>query len=67
MSYKGEIKFAALISNNDGEIFRKQIAEHVEIGCKNLYAEIQYQPLINLNGIVCWTAFVVGRVREDSI
>lgn len=61
MSFKGEIKWSGLISNYDGAEFYSQVKKTINTDCVGLYTEIQYQPLMQIEGKMLLTAFIIGR------
>jgi hypothetical protein len=61
LSFKGEIRWTGMVSNSDGEQFYSQIKDHIANSCSGLYTEIQYHPVVLLDGKIVFTAFVIGR------
>ncbi|MEK4910595.1 hypothetical protein [Niallia sp. FSL M8-0099] len=65
MTFKGEIKYFAHISQEGAESFYKAMQEIIpRVG--NHYAEIQYSTTMQPNGIALFSAIVIGREREGE-
>jgi hypothetical protein len=63
MAFNGEVMYHAIVSNDDVDEFMEGLATNIK-KCGENYAEVQYQPVIQNNGKVLFTAYVIGRARE---
>jgi hypothetical protein len=64
LAFEGEVKYHGIVSHDDAAEFMKGVKEHIE-KCGNNYAEVQYKPVIQRDGSLLYTAYVVGRAREE--
>ncbi|EJV61788.1 hypothetical protein IEO_03083 [Bacillus wiedmannii] len=64
-SFKGEVKYSGLVSNEDRREFYKQLQETVS-NLGELHCEIQYSTQAPANGTLVFTALVIGRSRHDE-
>lgn len=59
--FKGEIKWFGIVSQDDADKYVQKVKEAVELNCRGLYVEIQYQPTMQPNGRQLYTATIIGR------
>jgi len=58
----GQVLKSGHISMEDAKEFSDAIARRIgEYQSEGLYVEVQYQPLIQLNGLALFTAVILGR------
>lgn len=65
MAFKGEVLKHFVVSDDRAEEFMEHTKKCIQ-ECGELYAEVQYQPVMQRNGKLLFTAYIIGRSREDD-